>query len=1062
MFHIKKKLGQLIKVYSFFFLFRMAAGLQALLLAMMLSDAVRGQEGGWKFPNSRSLNITDTSKDLTSVNSTDVSGRNSINIIINTPPESFHPGRNPSISINGHPKNPIILPLKPSFQPFKPVTSFGNNFNRPAFGDQNPSSGFGHQNPSSGFGHQNPSSGFGHQKPSGFGQQFPSGFGHQSRPGFNQFSHFTSSSNFNPNSNFGGHGNRFPTSHRPSVPNPSFGSGMGGFNPRPPNPIVNGGSGRDPGFGGFNPNVPQRPPAFVPPPFGQECSCTAFYLCKASDVVFGGPNLLDQRSANKDVVASGTNDTVTVDENGETKNDTTEEINAEVDLLDTNSTLFRSKRADDDDMIANNDTDVEVNGRSGFSPFQPFPPPPGPNTIPDDHQPGRPITHTPGCPPLQVCCRSSILPPRPGPQPLPPPQAKCGTRNLNGIVGRVKNPNQVEGETQFGEYPWQGAILRKDGTERLYVCGATLISPTHVLTAAHCVHTHLPVNLKVRLGEWDVSTNAELYPFVEIDVADIRIHPEFYPGNLNNDIAVLRLAFPVDFRAFPHVAPVCLPPRFESFAGQRCVVTGWGKDSFGLEGIYQNILKQVDLPVIANFDCENRLRHTRLGPGFFLHPGFMCAGGEPGKDACKGDGGSPLVCELNGAFVVAGLVSWGIGCGHPNVPGVYVGKMKIAHFSLWVVIVCCTVFMVTAQGEDEEFTEFETCPCETGGNVGQLCKCVPYYLCNNNSIVTDGGGLLDFRAITRPPIDPVTESPIDDKRGECGLWSVCCSSPIVGPLTPPKPEPQLHDHKCGIRHVNGVTTRVLNVHLRNDEAQFGEYPWQAAILRKEGSINVFVCGGSLIGDRVVITAAHCIKNSQPQTLKIRLGEYDTQSTQEVFPHTDVDVTEIIIHKQFNPHNAYNDIAILILANDVTFAEHIDTICLPDIGEEFTGKKCQVTGWGKNAFDLTGEYQRLLKSVTLPEVPHGLCEAQLQRTRLGSFFELNQNFMCAGGEEGVDACKGDGGGPLVCEHNGVYKLAGVVAWGIGCGQKEVPGVYVKVANYLKWLDDEAGSRKLRLY
>lgn len=161
---------------------------------------------------------------------------------------------------------------------------------------------------------------------------------------------------------------------------------------------------------------------------------------------------------------------------------------------------------------------------------------------------------------------------------------------------------------------------------------------------------------------------------------EIIIHPEYYPGNLVNDIALIRLSSPVDFSS-PHIVPACLPSPYENFAGHRCWVTGWGKDAFGTQGEYQSVLKEVDVPVVNNGECEQILRQTRLGPYYQLHPGFLCAGGEPGKDACEGDGGSPLVCAVNGVWKVAGLVSWGIGCGQPGVPGVYV---NMGHYSGWI------------------------------------------------------------------------------------------------------------------------------------------------------------------------------------------------------------------------------------------------------------------------------------------------------------------------------------------------------------------------------------------
>lgn len=91
-------------------------------------------------------------------------------------------------------------------------------------------------------------------------------------------------------------------------------------------------------------------------------------------------------------------------------------------------------------------------------------------------------------------------------------------RNSQGINGRIKNPSYVDGDSEFGEYPWQVAILKKDPKESVYVCGGTLIDENHIITAAHCVKTYSGFDLRVRLGEWDVNHDVEFYPYVSKQV----------------------------------------------------------------------------------------------------------------------------------------------------------------------------------------------------------------------------------------------------------------------------------------------------------------------------------------------------------------------------------------------------------------------------------------------------------------------------------------------------------------------------------------------------------------
>ena len=88
---------------------------------------------------------------------------------------------------------------------------------------------------------------------------------------------------------------------------------------------------------------------------------------------------------------------------------------------------------------------------------------------------------------------------------------------------------------------------------------------------------------------------------------------------------------------------------------------------------------------------------------------------------------------------------------------------------------------------------------------------------------------------------------------------------------------------------------------------------------------------------------------------------------------------------------------------------------------------------------------ILKKVQLPIVPQATCQTSLRKTRLGRHFKLHQSFICAGGVEGEDTCKGDGGSPLACRvlNGKQYVQVGIVAWGIGCGTSSLPGVYTNV-------------------
>jgi len=334
-------------------------------------------------------------------------------------------------------------------------------------------------------------------------------------------------------------------------------------------------------------------------------------------------------------------------------------------------------------------------------------------------------------------------------------------------------------------------------------------------------------------------------------------------------------------------------------------------------------------------------------------------------------------------------------------------------------------------------------------------ECVPYYQCSNGTIITDGAGLIDIRngfgALT----------PEDSK---CpGFLDVCCKDPDFIPPPPPKVK---YNPRCGRRNINGLGARIQG--FSESESQFGEWPHMCAVLHSKPveqaagyagepeTVNLYQCGGSLIAPGVVLTAAHCVDKfrQNPTELKVRCGEWDTQHQTEPYEHQDRTVSNLNIHPEFEARNLQNDFAVLFTSEEFVLSSHIDTTCLPQAGESFDGTNCFATGWGKDKFGAAGEYQVVLKEIDLPVVNHDSCEASLRQTRLGQKFKLHSSFVCAGGEGGKDTCKGDGGSPLVCPSQydpNTYIQAGIVAWGIGCGEDNTPGVYADVSQATCWID-----------
>ncbi|XP_068424054.1 vitamin K-dependent protein C [Clinocottus analis] len=221
----------------------------------------------------------------------------------------------------------------------------------------------------------------------------------------------------------------------------------------------------------------------------------------------------------------------------------------------------------------------------------------------------------------------------------------------------------------------------------------------------------------------------------------------------------------------------------------------------------------------------------------------------------------------------------------------------------------------------------------------------------------------------------------------------------------------------------------------------GESPWQALLLNARGR---FHCGGVLIDENWVLTAAHCLENNL--RFRVRLGDYERQRDEGT--EATLKVVKVFKHPGYNSRTVDNDIALLRLQTPAPLSQYIVPACLPgrDMAERalhLNGTFTVVTGWGKEDPE-DSVFSSALNVIKVPLVDHGVCSRQMSQN-------ISDNVLCAGilGQR-IDACQGDSGGPMVVLYRNTWFLVGLVSWGEGCGREDKLGIYTKVSNYNEWI------------
>ncbi|CAB1346240.1 unnamed protein product [Coregonus sp. 'balchen'] len=217
---------------------------------------------------------------------------------------------------------------------------------------------------------------------------------------------------------------------------------------------------------------------------------------------------------------------------------------------------------------------------------------------------------------------------------------------------------------------------------------------------------------------------------------------------------------------------------------------------------------------------------------------------------------------------------------------------------------------------------------------------------------------------------------------------------------------------CGIPAIKPEVSGYARI-VNGEEAVPHSWPWQVSLQQTSG---FHFCGGSLINENWVVTAAHC-----------NVATYH----------------RVFTHPKWNPSTINNDISLIKLATPAVLNTNVSPVCLAETADVFSpGMTCVTSGWGLQRYNALNT-PNLLQQAALPLLSNEQC-----KNHWGS--SISDVMICAGGA-GATSCMGDSGGPLVCEKDNVWTLVGIVSWGSSRCSTTTPAVYARVTELRSWVD-----------
>ncbi|XP_072233408.1 ovochymase-1 isoform X2 [Leuresthes tenuis] len=451
-----------------------------------------------------------------------------------------------------------------------------------------------------------------------------------------------------------------------------------------------------------------------------------------------------------------------------------------------------------------------------------------------------------------------------------------GLFSVSELAGVRSFPQELQIETRIiggqeawaHSWPWQVSLQFSS----ISACGGAIINPLWVVSAAHCFKRYKKKSLwKVLAGKHDLDKLKEPEEQL-VGVSRIISHHRYNTHTKESDLALVKLEQPLVFNEFVRPIGIWMSSLPELM---RCTITGWGSTQENGPRVHR--LQEVNVSILA-FDVCNEYYKGRVRQSMF------CAGKDGGgADACQGDSGGPLSCFTGSTHKLAGLVSWGVGCGRAKKPGVYT---RIQQHVQWISDI---------MNDGDKLHEDD---------------------------ITEQGTFLPSRCLKQsytcsPPDPPLWIASMTE--GRCGKLqhSSCDQTPRQAWLSV-SPD--------GTAFLENVT-----------ESCAFFWPWMVS-LQSNGQ---HYCSGVLINSRWVLTAKHCSVSPKEDVVVLGVHDLKFMSVQTIL------VDEVYTPVRDSSFPPKSDLMLVRLSVFARFGPSVSPICVPEEDEELDNSwSCFTAGWGK--------------------------------------------------------------------------------------------------------------------